>query len=380
MLPGILCGGGMTVGRLTNRKKWLFCLVAFVSFFAAVEVVLRVAGFEYYDFVRYMHFFFEGGGIPSGGFVSGADENNTVLYILHKKDPVLFWRNVPGFGPVNVQGFVNSTGRLYTTAKSKGVYRIVCLGCSCTNRGWLTYPERLEKRLNEGKNSETTFEVINAGVGGYSSYQGLLYFADELIDYTPDVVTVYFGWNDHWRAIHYPDKAQPNPGEFWVQLQNILNRMRIYQFLHKVIETLAVKDDGDQRDSFRPRVSLRDYRENLEAIVGTARTHGSRVLLMTAPQALSAESIAAYQDMGVIPDQVDLIRLHAAYNDVVRGIAASHRVLLVDLARMFAAIPEPRSYFMPDGVHHREQGLQIIADALVEAMREHGLVPGGCAD
>ena len=46
------------------------------------------------------------------------------------------------------------------------------------------------------KPGKTTFEVINAGVGGYFSGQELLYYLSELIHYNADLVISYGGWND----------------------------------------------------------------------------------------------------------------------------------------------------------------------------------------
>jgi hypothetical protein len=49
-------------------------------------------------------------------------------------------------------------------------------------------------------------EVVNAGVVGCSSYQGLMRFREEAARYAPDVVLFSFGWNDAARAIDVPDE------------------------------------------------------------------------------------------------------------------------------------------------------------------------------
>ena len=231
----------MKTQEISKKKTWIFSLLIIFLFFGTAEAILRMVGFEYYTYVKYMKFYREQQGVPSGGIVSEPNKDNMVLVILHKKDPVLFWRNVPNIGPVSSQGFVNSTRKTYEFTKSSSVYRIISLGCSCTNRGWVTYPERFEILLNEANVSDISFEVINAGVGGYSSYQGMNYFVNELHEYVPDLITVYFGWNDHWRAIHYPDKEQPRDNKLVMTLQETLEYMRIYQFLNKTIRETKLK-------------------------------------------------------------------------------------------------------------------------------------------
>ena len=364
----------MKTQEMSKKKVWIFSLLAIFLFFGTAEAILRIAGFEYYTYVKYMNFYSEQGGIPNGGIVSEPNKDNMVLVILHKRDPLLFWRNVPSFGPVNSQGFVNSTGKTYTLTKSSNVYRIISLGCSCTNRGWISYPERLENLLNEADISDTSFEVINAGVGGYGSYQGMNYFINDLQDYTPDLITVYFGWNDHWRAIYYPDKEQPRVNKFVMTLQKTLDYTRFYQFLNKTISQATRESKSKNEPIFQPRVSLDDYRRNISTVISTAKKKDIKVLLVTAPEALTSENMAFYVKRGLVTADVDLIKLHKSYNDVIREIAASEQVAMVDLESIFNALPNKGTYFMKDGIHHREEGLSVIAQALFAAIKKNGML------
>ena len=365
----------MKTQEMSKKKVWIFSLLAIFLFFGTAEAILRIAGFEYYTYVKYMNFYYEKGGVPSGGIISEPNKDNRVLIIRHKKDPVLFWRNDPSIGPVNSQGFVNSTRKTYALTKSSNVYRIISLGCSCTNRGWVTYPERLENLLNEANVSDISFEVINAGVGGYGSYQGMNYFVNELHEYAPDLITVYFGWNDHWRAIHYPDKEQPRDNKLVMTLQETLDHARIYQFLNKTISKTTREPRLKNEPIFRPRVSLSDYRSNILTIISTAKKKDIKVLLMTAPEALTSDNIAMYEKLGLITPDVDLLKLHQTYNDVIREIAASEQVPMVDLESIFNALPEKETYFLRDGIHHREKGLSVIALAIIAVIQENNMLP-----
>jgi len=365
----------MKTQEMSKKKVWIFSLLVIFIFFVTAETILRIAGFEYYAYVKYMNFYYEQGGIPPGGIVSEPNKDNRVLIIRHKRDPLLFWRNVPSIGPVNSQGFVNSTKKTYGRTKSSNVYRIISLGCSCTNRGWITYPERLEGLLNAADVPGISFEVINAGVGGYSSYQGMNYFVHELQEYAPDLITVYFGWNDHWRAINYPDKEQPRVNKLVITLQETLNYARTYQFLNKTMSKTIRESRPKNKPIFRTRVSINDYRSNILAIISTAKKKDIKVLLMTAPGALTSDNIDVYERLGLVTPEVDLIKLHQSYNDVIREIAASEEVKVVDLESIFNALPEKKTYFLKDGIHHREKGLSVIAHAIFAAINKNGMLP-----
>ncbi len=83
--------------------------------------------------------------------------------------------------------------------KKAGELRIVCLGDSSTmgygvGDSW-TYPFLLESELR-GKYPNTTINVINAAVMGYSSRQGVYSLKSKFLNYKPDVVIWAFGFND----------------------------------------------------------------------------------------------------------------------------------------------------------------------------------------
>ncbi len=92
------------------------------------------------------------------------------------------------------------------------MFRIICLGDSCTygsNVDWdQTYPARLQVVLNNG-DDEPRIEVLNAGVSGYTSYQGFRYLQEDLIRYKPDLVTLYFGPNDMRTSEFFDYEFQP---------------------------------------------------------------------------------------------------------------------------------------------------------------------------
>jgi lysophospholipase L1-like esterase len=119
---------------------------------------------------------------------------------------------------------INSKGlrdREYSYHKGADAFRILVLGDSFTVGLQLpeaeTFPKLLEAQLNR-YNPQTKFEVINAGVIGYSTDKQLAYFSQEGYKYQPDlVILAFFIGNDLtdniWHALYRLEHGQlvPNP-------------------------------------------------------------------------------------------------------------------------------------------------------------------------
>ena len=85
--------------------------------------------------------------------------------------------------------------------KNKDTYRIICLGSSVVyGRGNddETFPFQLEEKLNNMNLNGVTFEVINAGIPGYTSYHTSTQLLTSLIDLKPDLVISYQLFNELW--------------------------------------------------------------------------------------------------------------------------------------------------------------------------------------
>ena len=95
---------------------------------------------------------------------------------------------------INSLGF---RGREYTRAKPEGTFRIVVLGDSITFGNHLpleaTYADQLEKLLIQ---DAPTNEVLNLGVGGYSTAQEAALLAELGVSLEPDLVILGFCLND----------------------------------------------------------------------------------------------------------------------------------------------------------------------------------------
>ena len=174
-------------------------LISCVLFFAACEAACRFlqltdkidSDFKFY--IRYV-------------------DNDLRQYDFIKEDPLLMWSLKPLYDDGAIK--VNSHGlrdKEYSIKKKKGVFRILCLGDS-TTFGLFTplekcYHSLLEERLNfERAHGARVFEVINAGIPGYTSAQGVAFYNYVGRQYEPDIVLFFFGVNESICRFHLSDK------------------------------------------------------------------------------------------------------------------------------------------------------------------------------
>ena len=118
----------------------------------------------------------------------------------------------------------------FRAQRSERGVRVAFIGGSSV-QGWpfrmrgVVFAELLEAEL-QARFPELEVEVINAGVGTYSSFQ-LVDVADQLQAFNPDVVVVYAGHNDQgyyfFHRTFLDSVATSNP------LEQLLNRFNFYQ-------------------------------------------------------------------------------------------------------------------------------------------------------
>lgn len=93
-------------------------------------------------------------------------------------------------------------GPEYSYKKADDEYRILILGDSFAE-GYSVefnqlFSEVLKTKLNNDSRSDVYFEIINAGTGGYSTDQELLFFQTEGKKYNPDLTILMYFASDIW--------------------------------------------------------------------------------------------------------------------------------------------------------------------------------------
>ncbi len=156
---------------------------------------------------------------------------------VFESDPELVWRLgrdlrlAPDAWPL--PGLVSNSQGLRETKviplAPKEDLRILFVGDSCTFGYQLPWQESFVQLTEIGLSERfapATIECINAGVPGYSLFQGWRFLETEGLDFEPDLVVLNFGWNGSTRwdglsdAQHHAAwvRAQPPPGLRWSRL------------------------------------------------------------------------------------------------------------------------------------------------------------------
>ncbi len=292
---------------------------------------------------------------------------------------------------INEDGF---RGPSVTRRKDPGVFRIVCLGGSTTYNPNVsadeTWSAELEALLNASDRTGAIerYEVVNAGVPGYTTVESLINFSLRMVEYEPDAVLVYHAMNDA-RLIQLdgflPDYSHVRtswqfPSTSGLELA-LLRHSRIFHALFGKryrdpaklgLHNLLFKPHGnrptgpdglptppDRMDVNEQGVDA--YVRNLEHIVSVARNHGILPVLTTFASCPVLEkgpsASASYEPV------------LAAMNERVAELAAREALPLLDLAPSIHG----RAELFVDYVHFNEHGTEAVAREMAKQAREQRL-------
>ena len=191
----------------------------------------------------------------------------------------------------------------FSDRKAAGSFRILCLGDSWTFGANVsqneTYPRALD-RLLQAEFPAARFEVLNLGVMGYSSFQGKELLRTRALEWDPDLVVIGFGMNDG-KVGGFRDKdVAATRGAIAMRAAKWLEEAELYKLLR--YWALLVRDRlPSPAEAFRgavdaerwverprdvagtepwTRVSVADYRANVEAMIDLASARGVGVVLV----------------------------------------------------------------------------------------------------
>ncbi len=291
-----------------------------------------------------------------------------------RHDPLLFWSLRANVRSRNGRISTNSLGLRgpeVPPEKAPGEVRILCLGESTTFARTLpyqeSYPARLDRALNRDGRGPPV-RVINAGVTGYSIFQGYQYLKHRGLALDPDVVVIYFGVNDLLPVTHLVERAGGEPGrvlgrndrELFEERQSPSGRLRSFLVVHSNLYRGLLQWRGLDRvpddaivwnESVRRRVPDADRERVLGQLLDLCRERGIELVI----------AIPWYREF-------------AKHIPLLRAFAEAHGVPVVDLpARLDASLDRPRAEYFLDVVHPTAEGHTLIAGAIYDVLIELGL-------
>jgi lysophospholipase L1-like esterase len=338
----------------------------------------------------------------------GYEPTPSALHVFRTSDGVTIAERY------NKEGFRGPDSKL---PKPKGTFRILAIGDSVVEGILVTYGETWEKVLEDMLDSSAAeprsnldCEVINAGVGGYVSWQALSRLKERGLKYEPDIVMVLVGWNDMlysslpmWRP--YTDAAKiekaRNEGyhEGWRERLRARIRGPMYRacFIARLLskgvntirdarlrKTVIEKHKVDSGLKFNED-ALTLYVENLEEIYRAVSQAGARMALITWPTIIGPGFLEDMDiDCRLTPIQRscplsarELWSWYARYEDAQRGFKSAHPdIIFVDAASTFLERDkgERLSLFL-DLAHLTPRGNRELAEMVMQELRKERAIP-----
>ena len=292
--------------------------------------------------------------------------NPTLTYL--RDEPTLLWSMRPQVD-IELDGFHLQTNSLglrdheIAQPKPEDRVRILSLGESTTwGHGVAleeTYGKVLETLLSSGNED---FEVINAGVAGYTTWQSAVYLEERGLDLQPDVVMLYHLKNDSLPRgvidennflyqVPYTDAETYRMRRPVRYLLSGLYRSHLYLRLRQAVLRLPsdLPDAATSRERHEPRMTPEERTEALWWIHKLCSERGIRLIVL----------FPTYHQ-------------HPGHDYVLRDFARLSDTPLIRLPERKAASGISNEAYYLDEVHPSAEGHALIAQWIHEALEAQG--------
>lgn len=214
---------------------------------------------------------------------------------------------------------------------------VIGFGDSITAGAYLQEEETYLYKLGQ----ELGLRIVNAGVPGNTSSQGIARMQEEVISKKPDICIIAFGMNDH---------------------------------------VAKARNEA--------KVPLELFVANLSQIGNEVERVGGVPILCTIQPIIEGDEQGYYysrhpRDWYTVPDGAQA-RIQQ-YNEAIRNLAAQKQIILADVAQRWQRARDEGANLhdllrtvensgIADGVHPTEQGMELYAECVAEAIKNHKLL------
>jgi len=348
-----------------RRRGWLVLLATLGVLFALLEVALRVYLFALAPEEKLAKYA-RPGDLPL--------ERTKYLphpYLCYALNPA--YRSEDGLNRHDALGFRGAEVQLVEPA---GTYRIVCVGGSTVYdteiADWrAAFPAQLEACLRERGHAEV--EVINGGVGGYTSFETLVDLALRVLELQPDLVLIYQNTNDvHAHLMPAGAYRLDNTGyrHAWTEREPWWDHSLILRWLgvqwgyspRNTLEEHSRLEHDEGRDfaACLAANAPRWFERNTEEMIQLARARGAAVML---------SSFATCPARGGYAAEAHYRTGFAENDEAQRGLA---RRLDVPFYEFAAEMPLDLALW-DDGVHNTAAGARRKAELFAGFVAAHFL-------
>jgi lysophospholipase L1-like esterase len=264
-------------------------------------------------------------------------------------------------------------------------YRIVCLGDSNTFGEDLPYAQAYPAVLQDllGKQyPDLDAVVINAGMRGHTSVQGLARLERDVLWYEPHVVVSAFGLNDgnlgHWpldpirEQELYRERTLVGRVDSWLEHSHLYLTLRARG--RRLLRRLGWHPAPPAVNSAQepePRVSRDGFTTAQERLVTRIQQHKGAAFVMTTTPVTDVFRA----DLEPAQRQRQLA-IYDEYNRIIRTVATQHGAYLVDMQAILGneAPSELGSLLAADGVHLTAAGERLVALTMLQSLEASGLI------
>ena len=221
----------------------------------------------------------------------------------------------------------NALGFRGPKLRDDGSVRILAVGDSGT-WGWNvgqaeSYPAVLQQFLDQ-RYGDGRYQVLNAGVPGYTSYQTLVALRDKGLPLQPAIVIIGVGFHDISKS-----------GEIEQQIaseRRLMPLLKLDDFLldwSRLYHWARWQAAGGDKPNGPVRVTPEGYMHNVRAMVALARAQGAHVLLLSFWQPSTTHQDYRQALMSAADaEQVPLITYDGPLIDIVHPTAEGYRILV----------------------------------------------------
>jgi lysophospholipase L1-like esterase len=373
--------------ELSLRRKVFFTIVMTFVLFAGLETVIRVgAYFVYHRSPYFLYYGFreqsaddnpQGHNVPLKGY--SKFPASTVLHqygMFQEPTPIR----------VNTLGL---RGEDFAILKPTGTFRVICMGESSTfgffDRDEFTYPSLTQQIFQQGGGlSGNRVEVINAGIPHANSDHILAMERGELLDYKPDVLTLYAGFND---AVLMMDETTLQTTMRWLH-----GHFATYVALKRLVTAMGgpmlysrwsgyLSDVGPASVGRQVELHVARYEKNVRDMVALARERGARFVFIKQPIVMQYHDAASHWQTTTYAARAASARAEV---EAGRRISADQATELVHFALMGVldrlakeldipvvdniVIMDAHSEYYASYVHITEDGNRALAAAIAETI------------
>jgi len=376
----------ITITRLSTRKKLVFAAVTSLFLFAALETTIRVGAYFLYGRSPYFLFY----GFRDQSADDQAEGHNVAFRGYSKFQPN---RTIHQYGmftqptPIRINA-VGLRGRDFAMPKPPKVVRVICLGESSTfgffDRDEFTYPALTAALAHSAGGRDDSFETINAGIPHANSDNMLAMMKEELLEYQPDVFTLYAGFND---AVLMMDENTTQSILRWLH-----GHIATYVAVKRAVAAVGgpimysrwsgyLTDVDEASVNRQITLHVSRYERNVRQMVALAHQHGAKFVFIRQPITMDfddpesnwrqysytervTEAAHALVANHKLSGKQTTLLVHSELMKTLDRLARELHIPVVDNIAILDAHPE----YFASYVHLTEDGNRALAAALTQVV------------